>query len=318
MGKLVLEEFFNNVQRHPKKICLADEKCALTFEEVWRILSRGRRYLKSKGLGSQDRLCLVGEQSIVFLLLVSSAHFLGVTVVPMEKGISPTRVNEILDLMDTKWVAGRKENLPAGSNVVDYQEFENVCITDDSVFCLTPCFDNLFVGYPQDILFTTGTTGSPKGIMLSAKAVCAVAENIIASVGMKKDEVELIICPLFHSMGIRRYYSGLVNGSTVVINSGSPFLEDVPRLMNIYGVTSVVMVPSLAAILFRFHENELRNHADTLRYIQVGSTFLADNTVKKIKDTLPQTAIYNIYGLSEAGCTNSKNLNDGNSTSNIN
>ena len=76
-----------------------------------------------------------------------------------------------------------------------------------------------------EVLFTTGTTGKSKGIELTYESVIAVSENVIGSVEMKKDSVELIPVPLSHSHGLRRYYSNILNGGSVVIIDGVIFTK---------------------------------------------------------------------------------------------
>ena len=75
-----------------------------------------------------------------------------------------------------------------------------------------------------EILFTTGTTGSSKGIIISNKANVALAENIITGTQMQHNNVELIPLPISHSHGLRSCYANLLNGSTIVLADGVLFI----------------------------------------------------------------------------------------------
>ncbi len=76
-----------------------------------------------------------------------------------------------------------------------------------------------------EILFTTGTTGKSKGIEVTFKTDIAIAQNVIDSVEMGKDEVELLSTPINHSLAIRRFYGAMYNGSTAILTDGFVFVE---------------------------------------------------------------------------------------------
>ncbi len=97
---------------------------------------------------------------------------------------------------------------------------------------------------PQKFSFTTGTTGKSKGIELTYESVIAVSENVIGSVEMKKDSVELIPVPLSHSHGLRRYYSNILNGGSVVIIDGVIFTKKFFGAIEKYHVTAIDLVPA--------------------------------------------------------------------------
>ena len=84
-------------------------------------------------------------------------------------------------------------------NLSDIVEFADkvVVAKDDLVF---PAEDDI-----AEILFTTGTTGDSKGIVLSHRSIVAVAQNVAYGVEMKSNNVELIPVPVSHSYGLRSY-----------------------------------------------------------------------------------------------------------------
>ena len=125
-------------------------------------------------------------------------------------------------------------------------------------------------GDVAEILFSTGTTGKSKGIVLTHTNDTALAENVMFGVRMKTDNVEIVPMPLSHSHGLRRTYANLVNGSSVVFADGVTLLKKVFDLMDTYGVTAMDLSPSMLSIIFKLSKDRLGDYADRLDYIQLG------------------------------------------------
>ncbi len=158
-------------------------------------------------------------------------------------------------------------------------------------------------GQIAEILFSTGTTGKSKGIVLTHANDIALAENVMFGVQMKKGNVELIPMPLSHSHGLRRTYANLVMGNSAVFTDGVTLLKKVFTLMDQYHVTSMDLSPSMLSIIFKLSKDRLGNYADRIDYIQLGSAPLSEEDKIHLSRILPKTRLYNFYGSTEAGCS---------------
>lgn len=120
------------------------------------------------------------SQSLDFIVNYFATHLAGKVFVPLEKDTPQERCSEI-------------ERIVAES-----------CIPDDVA----------------DILFTTGTTGKQKGVMISNAAILANAENLIDAQGFCKDHTFIICGPLNHIGSLSKIWPMMVVGGTVVITNG--------------------------------------------------------------------------------------------------
>ncbi|MCR5034280.1 MAG: fatty acid--CoA ligase family protein, partial [Clostridia bacterium] len=171
-----------------------------------------------------------------------------------------------------------------------------------------PIEDLDLIAFPKsddvaEILFSTGTTGKSKGIVLTHSADVALAENVCTGVKMKPDNVELIPMPTSHSHGLRRTYGNMANGSSVVFADNIMLLKNVFGLMDKYHVTSMDLSPSMLSIFFKLSKDRLGDYADVLDYIQLGSAPLSEEDKGHLSRILPKTRLYNFYGSTEAGCS---------------
>ena len=80
-----------------------------------------------------------------------------------------------------------------------------------------------------------------KGIEVTFGCNVAIAQNVIDSVGMEKDEIELITTPINHSLAIRRSYGAIYNGSSIVLTDGIKFVEDFFKLLDRYKLQQLLL-----------------------------------------------------------------------------
>ena len=152
-----------------------------------------------------------------------------------------------------------------------------------------------------EILFTTGTTGRPKGAMLSYGNIYASTHNTWEGVGMLPEDVLLIPLPLNHSVGMRVLRTALYIGATVVIQNGFTFSKELIRNVDEFSCTAFVCVPAVLERLYRQMGEDFINLMKKLRYIEIGAGSLSYDMKKKLTAQLPETRIFNTWGSTETG-----------------
>lgn len=100
-----------------------------------------------------------------------------------------------------------------------------------------------------EILFTTGTTGKPKGVILSYKSVYHILQNTIEGIGMEESERVLLPLPLNHSFALRVLRATLYLGATVVLQNGFGFAKEIENNQEEYHCTALAAVPASMEIL---------------------------------------------------------------------
>lgn len=297
--KTILHKIWQTAQEHPDKLCVFEKGRTVTYAQFKNAIQDFAVYLKGKGIKEGERIALAAEQSIRFLVMVSGIHLAGAISIPLEKNLPVKRIAEILYTLDTKWFLSREKIDIPGITVLSGNE-HNEKLLDPGECCAELHFPK-----PEtlaDILFTTGTTGSPKGIEMTHSANLAIAENVIDSVALQEDDVELLPTPINHSLGLRRYYGAMYRGSTVGLTNGMVYTEDFFSLMKQYQVTAVTLVPAMLSILLKYSQAKLKEFNQQLRFIQLGSSPISKPDKDELCRLLPQVRLYNTYGATEAGC----------------
>ena len=151
-----------------------------------------------------------------------------------------------------------------------------------------------------DILFTTGTTGAPKGVALSYNNLSAAARNINAFIGNTSSDVELLALPVSHSFGLGRLRCSLSKGATVVMLGTFANVKKFFKEMARCQVTMFAMVPASWGFIKKMSGKYIGKFADQLKFIEIGSSFMPVEDKELLMSLLPKTRICMHYGSTEA------------------
>ena len=163
-----------------------------------------------------------------------------------------------------------------------------------------------------DILYTTGTTGQSKGVMVSHRALIADAENLIAGQGFSHDLVFIINGPLNHIGSLSKIWPCIILGATIIILEGMKDLNaffcalDYPAKK-----MATFFVPATIRMLLQFAPDKLASYADKLDFIESGAAPLPQADMLRLCELLPKTRLYNTYASTETGIIATYNFNDG-------
>lgn len=287
-------------EKQPNKLCIADDNKSYTYSEFLNTVSQTALILKDSGIGEGDYVVIEADNSIDYIAIRFALMGLKAVFVPLEKRASKEKINDIKIRCNAKLVI-------SNSSDITIKKISELAET---------CEKYTFVEkYNQDdvceILFSTGTTGKEKGIIITNQNNIALAENVIYGVEMQPDNIELIPSPLNHSHGLRRLYANIFNGSSAVITNGVLNVLNIFNLIDKYNVNSMDIVPTALSILLKLSKNKLSEYRDKIRYIQFGAAALMQSDKDKIMTLLPDTRLYNFYGSTESGCIAIYNFNDG-------
>ena len=293
MRDTIVEIIKEYAMLQPDKLCMVDARRELTYGQTWKEVAGVASYLEDAGVIEGQKIIVECTQDTRFAVLGLAIQLLGAVFVPLEKGASLERIEDIAEETSASHYFYKKE-LNVSAIKLEYPE-EPVAKEKEWDF---PQTDQI-----AEILFSTGTTGKSKGIVLTHANNIAVAQNVVCGVEMKKDNVELIPMPLSHSHGLRRYYANMLHGTTVLFMSGVTFVKKVFDNIEKYHVTAIDLAPSALDIILKLSGDKLNDYADQLDYIQLGSAPLKEDSKLKLCELLPKTRLYNFYGSTEAGCS---------------
>ena len=273
---------------------LRDSSRQFTLARCSAAVSGGARWLLNLGLRSGDRVVLFGENSITFSVAYFAIHAAGGIAVPIGSDVSAESVQQLLEDCAPSLVLAENPRNASASAARLLPTPEQWAESDAA---LEP---RCSVENPADLLFTTGTTGRRKGVLLSHGNIASAATNINAFVGTSADDIEVVPIPLSHSFGLGRLRCWARIGHSLVLEPGlrNPALL-YKRLVDTKA-TGLAIVPAGVALLRRLVGARFAEVGTHLRYLELGSAAVSPEDRRFLIDTLPTTRICHHYGLTEA------------------
>ena len=294
----IVEAVFTHADRQPDKLCLADDTGKVTYREYAQRILEFAGVFSADGICSGDKVVVEACQTIDYLAIQLALELLEAVFVPVEHNCAAEKIGSFIGRAGAKAVVTVKENSYDAQLCYTYGQLEQARGSAPA-YTVTkfPAAQSV-----SEILFSTGTTGKEKGIVLTHSNNIALAGNVIHGVQMEQDNVEMIPSPMNHSHGLRRYYANMYLGATVVLLGSVMNIRLFFQNLDTYQVNSMDLVPTALAVVLKLSKNKLADYADRLRYIQFGAAPMMEADKIKICQLLPRTRLYNFYGSTESGC----------------
>jgi long-chain acyl-CoA synthetase len=150
------------------------------------------------------------------------------------------------------------------------------------------------------IVFTSGTTGAPKGVMLTEAALMANAGSVARYLELSHRDRMLVFLPLCYAYALSQVLSTLSAGGCVVLLADLRFPKQVFDAIGEHRVTGFGGVPTSFMILTRY-PHDASAAQDSLRCVLSAGGPLAPSLVERIRHAFPNAAIFNNYGCTEIG-----------------
>lgn len=289
--KTIEEQIFDQVQNIPDKVALISGDTEITYSQLWDYcLCAAEKLKQDYHLKKGDRVILSAAGNIEFVYAYFGVHIAGGICVPIDPDTNQTRFEYIEKSTTPVCVMGslhnvKKETIP----------FTDVVNGTSKATYIAPERSQV-----ADILFTTGTTGAPKGVALSYNNLSAAARNINAFIGNTSSDVELLALPVSHSFGLGRLRCSLSKGATVVMLGTFANVKKFFKEMARCQVTMFAMVPASWGFIKKMSGKYIGKFADQLKFIEIGSSFMPVEDKELLMSLLPKTRICMHYGSTEA------------------
>ena len=269
--------------KFPDKTALVFGEREFTYAEFADRADRIAEVLHVRDIAQGDRVAYMGENSPEFLLTLFACAQIGAVFVPINTRLAPPEVTHVLTDSGARALIYDVEYAPKVVPGIEAAAIAHIIPTEDGLpgfpglpeLTSRPTGGRVAVASAQDdpaaIVYTSGTTGKPKGAVLSHRNLTYVSLNCAIDVDLSRSEVALMISPLFHvaSLGMGALPIILVGG-TIVLEKGFDAGRAL-RLIEERGVTMLSGVPTTFQLLAD-HEDWDTTDLSTLRRLTCGGS----------------------------------------------
>jgi len=307
--RLVLPELIGRAARsRPDRPAIVFGDEVRTHAELHDRAARFASLLAAGGVKAGDRVALLLHNRIEFVEALLACHRLAAVAVPINFRLAADEIEYILD--DSEALALVCDMDPPGAEIGRVGRVGLVLEVgpgyEDAVASAPPWREVPEVAEDDVALmcYTSGTTGRPKGALLTHRNLVASTLSWIHEMRAGQDDVWLSGQPLFHIGGINGLLPFLVLGATVIITPSTRFdPEAMLRLIDAHGVTMCIFVPTQWATICA-HDSASRIDPEQLRVAMWGASPAPVPTLRAMGRAFPRAAIVSAYGQTEmAGAT---------------
>ncbi|MFQ5417331.1 MAG: class I adenylate-forming enzyme family protein, partial [Myxococcota bacterium] len=192
---------------------VADDERSLCYAELWDRVARAAAWLEAQGVGRGDRVALVLGNRTAYLELVFATAQLGAMAVPINALLTAWEIRRLLDDCTPSVICHDAQHAEVALGACDAAASPpGVCIAygpagspyEAALAATLPraAIEAVSPDDPMLLMYTSGTTGEPKGALLPHRKTLYNGLNAERFFGLTPDDRVLVVLPLFHSFGL--------------------------------------------------------------------------------------------------------------------
>jgi fatty-acyl-CoA synthase len=284
-------------RRHADSPALETGSVRISYRDLERLSDALARQLVALGVGPGDRVMLMLSASAEYVISFLAVTTAGAIAVPVPPTVGPDRLRYLIDITEPRAC------LVEAPMSIERCPWHVVTIEppgirlDATQSVRTATLPSVRPDAPAAILFSSGSTGRPKGVVLRHRHLIATARNLSSVFGIDAHHRDLIVAPMFHSDGWQRVAATLFGGGCVVISpqSATTVLESLSALR----ITGCFLPTPVLRLLLRSSPDAMLAMMSPMRSLELGSTPISAQELRRLCDSLPEARVFFHYGLTE-------------------
>nr|WP_163500816.1 AMP-binding protein [Halomonas socia] len=299
--------FLAAVERRPRAVAISDGQLRKTYAEWFADIQSVARSLEAMGLAKGDRLLVVMQNRWQMATLHWACQFAGIVVTPLNWRSTARDLSYCIEDAEVKALAydasvaeavngcPEAQRLPritaGGGEDIGAHDFDALLGVDGELVLRAGAEDVSLM------LYTSGTSGKPKGVPRLHRAERAAALAHVAQNLYRHDECTLGVMPLYHTMGVRSLLSmALIDGHFVCVPKFDPAatLEAIAR----EGVTNLYLVPTLYHMLIE-HPGFSPSRVASVDKLGFAGAPMSAGLMARVQEAFQPSLFVNHYGSSE-------------------
>ncbi|WP_438318661.1 class I adenylate-forming enzyme family protein [Sporosarcina sp. FA9] len=297
-----------NARKYPEAEAVIGMEKRYTYKELDQFVNRFAHGLKDHGIKEGDKAVIYMPNVPEFVIAYFAVQRIGAIVVPINAKMTLSEVEYVLENSEAKvFIAhellfGAVEKLSTellliktGDAVNGWNDFNSVLVENE-----VPIECNLPDTALSTILYTSGTTGKPKGVLFNYKNIFTVAQMICIEMEMKPESRLLLMMPLSHSAPLHLFFmAGMVVGATAVLTpmfTPELLLETIQQEK-----TTHFFGAPVAYLLTAKHPKMEQADLSSMKWWIYGGAPLSKPEVEFVQQQFKTDNLVCVYGLTEAG-----------------
>ncbi len=299
--KTIVDLFEEQVAKTPDKVAVMFKDDQLTYADLNAKANQVARRLIKAGVGLEDAVCLMTERSLETIICIHGILKAGAAYMPIDPRYPEERIRYMLEDCQPKVILAGNFAVPDGLEIEIIDIFdENLYTGDTSNVCVEIRPDNLV-----HLLYTSGTTGKPKGVMSTHTGLVNRIEWMQKQYPMNEDDV--ILQKTTYTFDVSVYellWSNLVGAKMGLLKPGGEVeVDEIAEAIYKYKVTHILFVPTVLKELLKYVASDSRkaNILEKLKIVVTSGEALTEDLVGLFNETMGDSicVLANLYGPTE-------------------
>jgi len=300
MNPILLHDLLALPKPDPDRPALIEGSRSWSFRQLSDEVEKLAAVFQAAGVERGDRIAILLPKNLEKCAAIFASSRVDAVFVPINPLLKPQQIRHILVDSGAKALYTDAENRKALGDAIEGIEGLSVldCTADRPPLPPAPPARGIGPDLAA-ILYTSGSTGAPKGVMLSHANLVAGTRIVRTYLSITAEDRILSILPFSFDYGLNQLLTVVEQGATIVLftfQMGDQIVRELAK----HQITGVAGVPTIWAILTKAAPSLARTPLPHLRYITNSGGAVPEATVRRLREILPTTQIFLMYGLTEA------------------
>lgn len=280
-----------------------------SFSDLWHASRKVSEYLRKEHICSGDKVLLLWENSPEYVAALFGVWMVGGVPVPLNPMNTTEMVSFIATNCESRFAIVTRKALThfkdwwSGAPILTNspEMIKPIVLFHDLVEELdnnSEYIENSNSNKLAMVLYTSGTTGAPKGVMLTHRNLETNTRSILSYLHLTPKERTLVVLPFYYSYGNSILLTHIATGAALILENGFAFVTKALETMRRERITGLSGVPSHFSILIN-RSRFLEEDWPYLRYLTCAGGYLPATHIRKLRDALPHVDLHVMYGQTE-------------------
>jgi long-chain acyl-CoA synthetase len=289
----VLDALLFHAKTTSDKIAVIDREGKTTYRGLAAAIANAAGNLRDLGVRKGGRVMIAAVPYARFAVAYFACHYIGAVAVPVDKNAVKDTLIWMKGLLETEFVFFEGEL----SEELHMHTLSGL-LTEHPQHAFPP--ENIDQEDLADIVFTSATTGKPKGVMLTHKNILCSSNSLVNTYNISTDAVWCDPAPLNHAGTLRRFRGMLYAGVSLVKEDGYGSIKNIYNTIKQNKCTAISAPATAINLFYEETKNNIYKLLGSLQIIQTAGMPVSLDLKKRLLEDLPDTDIISHYGSTEA------------------